>query len=172
MGLGGYTHGICDNMNEFSEEVNLSNNETKRITTGIDRLDEIISGGLPSNSITLVSGTPGSGKSILCFHYMWEGLNNGEKCLYLTSDERIESIIRQADELNFDFVETYIYSPRPNTKAAEFKKQVPKKVAEKRYCHLFVKSLFNEKEKKKKALKIYKEELKRWGQKIPNHYLN
>ena len=103
MRFGGKVHGIGDNMNEFSKEINLSNNETRRITTGIERLDEIISGGLPANSITLVSGTPGSGKSILCFHYMWEGLNNGERCLYLTSDERIESIIRQANELSFDF---------------------------------------------------------------------
>jgi len=62
-----------------------------------------LSGGLPGNSITLVSGTPGSGKTILCYQYLWEGLNNGESCLYLTSDERIENILKQARELGFDF---------------------------------------------------------------------
>ena len=103
MGFGGYTHGICDNMNEFSEGINVTNNESKRITTGLERLDEMLSGGYPANSITLVSGTPGSGKSIMCFHYLWEGLNNGERCLYLTSDERIDNILRQANELGFDF---------------------------------------------------------------------
>lgn len=74
-----------------------------RITTGIPRLDELISGGLPNNSITLVSGTPGSGKTIICYHYMQEGLNNGEKCLYLTSDERVKNILKQASELGFNF---------------------------------------------------------------------
>ena len=119
------THGMCDYMDEFNKDLNVTNDEFnrenfvsgnqcnnnynlvekkfKRITTGIEELDELISGGYPVNSITLVSGTPGSGKSIMCFHYMMEGLNKGEKCLYLTSDERIESIIKQANELGFNF---------------------------------------------------------------------
>lgn len=88
---------------EYNNKINANENKFKRITTGIDELDELISGGYPVNSITLVSGTPGSGKSIMCFHYMLEGLNKGEKCLYLTSDERIESIIKQANELGFNF---------------------------------------------------------------------
>ena len=89
--------------NEFNGGINVSENKYNRITTGIEELDELISGGFPANSITLVSGTPGSGKSIMCFHYMLEGLNKGEKCLYITSDERIESIIKQANELGFNF---------------------------------------------------------------------
>jgi len=67
-------------MDEFNEGINVTKSECPpRITTGIGRLDELLSGGLPANSITLVSGTPGSGKSIMCFHYLWEGLNNGER---------------------------------------------------------------------------------------------
>ena len=91
-------------MDEFSEGINVTKNErTHRVNTGVDKLDELLSGGLPGNSITLVSGSPGSGKTILCFQYLWEGLNNGENCLYLTSDERIENILKQARELGFDF---------------------------------------------------------------------
>ncbi|MGF3554306.1 MAG: RAD55 family ATPase [Thermoplasmatota archaeon] len=82
---------------------NFLNNSIARISTGINRLDELLSGGLPSNSITLVSGSPGSGKTILCYHYLWQGLNNGEKCLFITSDERIANIVKQAKELGFDF---------------------------------------------------------------------
>ena len=91
-------------MNEF--EQNFKNNENKwvkRINTGIENLDTILQGGLPSNSITLISGTPGSGKTILCFQFLWEGLKNNENCLYLTSDERIENIKKQAIELGYDF---------------------------------------------------------------------
>ena len=90
-------------MNEF-DNVSLTRNEnTNRVNSGINRLDELLSGGFPNNSITLVSGTPGSGKTIICYHYIDEGLKKGEKCLYLTSDERVESILRQAKEVGFDF---------------------------------------------------------------------
>jgi len=75
----------------------------KRIITGIDGLDELIMGGFPQGSITLVSGTPGTGKTIVCFQYIEAGLKNGEKCLYLTSDERISNLIYQAKELGFNF---------------------------------------------------------------------
>lgn len=91
-------------MNEFDEGgMSAVREYSDRINTGIERLDELLSGGLPQNSITLVSGTPGSGKTIMCFHYIAEGLKNGEKCLFLASDERIDSIINQARELGFDF---------------------------------------------------------------------
>jgi len=91
-------------MDEFGQDVKFSKNEhVNRINTGIGKLDELLSGGFPSNSVTLVSGTPGSGKTIMCFHYLLEGLKKGEKCLYLTSDERIENILKQANELGFGF---------------------------------------------------------------------
>ncbi|MCJ2534258.1 MAG: hypothetical protein LN364_03375 [Candidatus Thermoplasmatota archaeon] len=48
----------------------VKNERVNRITTGIERLDQILNGGLPNNSVTLVSGTPGSGKTIMCFHYL------------------------------------------------------------------------------------------------------
>ena len=90
-------------MDESNMEINMFKTGIERISTGISRLDELLDGGLPRNSVTLVSGTPGSGKTILCFHYIDAGLKNGEKCLFLTSDERTESIVAQAKELGFNF---------------------------------------------------------------------
>ena len=98
-------------MDEFNEGEHVkdefeqvpSRKATGRVQTGLTQLDELLSGGLPRSSITLVSGTPGSGKSILCFHYIMDGLKKGENCLYLTSDERIENIVKQASELGFNF---------------------------------------------------------------------
>jgi circadian clock protein KaiC len=75
----------------------------KRVKTGVPGLDTIIQGGLPKNSITLVSGPPGGGKSILCFQFLWEGVKNGEKCLFLTLDKKSEGLLAQAKELGFDF---------------------------------------------------------------------
>ena len=74
-----------------------------RIKTGVEGLDAILNGGLPKNSITLVSGPPGGGKSIFCFQFLNEGVKNGEKCLFLTLDKKVEGILLQARELGFDF---------------------------------------------------------------------
>lgn len=91
-------------MDEFNEGMTVNEERSSgRVTTGIEKLDWFLSGGLPRKSITLVSGTPGSGKTIMCYHYISEGLKHGEKCLYLTSDERVESILKQARQVGFDF---------------------------------------------------------------------
>ena len=42
----------------------------KRISTGIEGLDSLLLGGFPRGSVTLVSGTPGTGKTIVCFQYI------------------------------------------------------------------------------------------------------
>jgi circadian clock protein KaiC len=46
--------------------------DIQRVPTGVHNLDEIFKGGLPKGSVTVVSGPPGSGKTILtqqiCFH--------------------------------------------------------------------------------------------------------
>jgi KaiC/GvpD/RAD55 family RecA-like ATPase len=75
----------------------------ERIKTGVEGLDQFIEGGLPKKSITLVSGPPGGGKSIFCFQFLFEGVKNGEKCLFLTLDKKSEGLIQQAEELGFDF---------------------------------------------------------------------
>jgi len=75
----------------------------ERVKTGIEGLDNIIQGGLPKNSITLISGPPGSGKSILCFQFLYQGIKEKEKCLFLTLDKKVDGILAQARELGFDF---------------------------------------------------------------------
>ena len=90
-------------MDAFGSKIEVTKRGMDRIATGLPRLDELLNGGIPRNSITLISGTPGSCKTIMCFHYIDAGLKNGENCLFLTSDERIENILSQAYELGFDF---------------------------------------------------------------------
>jgi KaiC/GvpD/RAD55 family RecA-like ATPase len=79
----------------------------ERIKTGIIGLDNLIEGGFPKNSINLISGPPGGGKSIFCFQFLWTGVINDEKCLFLTLDKKTQGLIIQAKELGFDF-QTYI----------------------------------------------------------------
>lgn len=75
----------------------------ERINTGIKNLDELIQGGFPKGSITLVSGPPGSGKSIFCFQFLHEGIKNGERCLFLTLDKKVEGLLEQSRELGINF---------------------------------------------------------------------
>jgi circadian clock protein KaiC len=74
-----------------------------RVSTGVQGLDQIIQGGLPKNSTTLISGPPGGGKSIFCFQFLYEGVKKGEKCLFLTLDKKPEGLILQARQLGLDF---------------------------------------------------------------------
>ena len=75
----------------------------ERIKTGVYGLDDLISGGVPKSSITLVSGPPGSGKSIICCQFLYQGIVSGDKCLFLTLDKRVEGLLSQAKKLGLDF---------------------------------------------------------------------
>ncbi|DAC72163.1 MAG TPA: hypothetical protein DSN98_06660 [Thermoplasmata archaeon] len=77
--------------------------DDKRVRSGIEGFDVLLQGGYPQGSVTLVAGTPGTGKTIVCFQYLFEGIKNNEKCLFLTSDERIDNLINQANKFGFDF---------------------------------------------------------------------
>jgi len=90
-------------MNGITKFSSVSVEKMQRLKTGIEGLDKLIEGGLPKNSITLISGPPGSGKSIFCFHFLYEGVKNGEKCLFLTLDKQVEGVLIQAKNLGFDF---------------------------------------------------------------------
>lgn len=90
-------------MQNLGLDITTSSQKDQRVSTGIKGLDELLHGGVPRGSITLVSGTPGTGKTILCFQFINAGLQAGEKCLFLTSDERITNLLMQARELGFNF---------------------------------------------------------------------
>ena len=118
---------------------------SSRLHSGITRLDELLSGGFPDNSTILVSGTPGSGKTIMCYHYIQEGLKNDERCLYLTSDERVENILKQAGELGFNFNQ-YVDSGQLDffyldLESGDVYKQMEKKVKENNYNRVVLDSI-------------------------------
>ncbi|MDQ3026594.1 MAG: AAA family ATPase [Pseudomonadota bacterium] len=50
----------------------------KRISTGVERLDELLGGGLPRGYSLLVAGPSGSGKTILATEFLAEGVRRGE----------------------------------------------------------------------------------------------
>jgi KaiC/GvpD/RAD55 family RecA-like ATPase len=58
--------------------------------TGIPGLDDMIQGGIPEGRIILLSGGPGSGKTILSIQFLIEGIKQGEKCAYISLEEPLK----------------------------------------------------------------------------------
>lgn len=63
-----------------------------QLATGIEGLDDILSGGLPQDRLYLVQGDPGVGKTTLALQYLLQGLNQGEPVLYITLSETREEL--------------------------------------------------------------------------------
>lgn len=64
----------------------------KRIKTGIPGLDKLIEGGFLSNSVILVSGAAGAGKSIFGMQFLKAGAEKKEKVLYISTEENVTNI--------------------------------------------------------------------------------
>jgi len=71
--------------------------EKRRVSSGIHGLDEAIGGGFLDNSINLVVGGPGAGKSIFAMQFLVDGAMNGDNGVYITFEEKKESILKNLD---------------------------------------------------------------------------
>src|SRR5689334_7508893 len=63
-----------------------------RVRTGVEGLDDILCGGLPSHHVYLLTGEPGTGKTTLAMQYLLEGVRHGETCVYVTLSETAEEL--------------------------------------------------------------------------------
>ena len=61
-------------------------------TTGIQGLDDVLSGGLTPNRLYLLETVPGSGKTTLAVQFLMEGVRCGEPVLYVTLSESEEEL--------------------------------------------------------------------------------
>jgi circadian clock protein KaiC len=73
-----------------------------KVPTGIEGFDDLVDGGFPAKTNILLSGTPGTGKTIFGLQYLVNGANEGEKGLFVTLEESKEFLIKQAGLLNFN----------------------------------------------------------------------
>jgi circadian clock protein KaiC len=78
-----------------------------RVTSGIEGLDKLLFGGFPKGRAYLVSGEPGTGKTIFTLQFLLEGARNGEKGIFVTIDEKPEHIVADMISLGWD-VESYL----------------------------------------------------------------
>jgi circadian clock protein KaiC len=74
-----------------------------KIKTGIKGFDKLTNGGIPQNKLVLLSGSPGTGKTILALQYAYEGAKQfGEKSIFITFEETAQSIKSQAKQFGWD----------------------------------------------------------------------
>ncbi|PUA31070.1 MAG: KaiC domain-containing protein [Candidatus Terraquivivens tikiterensis] len=59
----------------------------ERVQTGIPGFDEVLHGGIPRRNVVLISGGPGTGKSILGQQFLYEGLKLGEPGVLVVLEE-------------------------------------------------------------------------------------
>ncbi|MER8753802.1 circadian clock protein KaiC [Mesorhizobium sp. M1050] len=76
---------------------------TKRVTSGISELDSMCSGGFFRDSITLVSGATGTGKTLLVTNFLAGGVVSGERALLVGYEESRGQLFRNARGWGVDF---------------------------------------------------------------------
>ena len=75
-----------------------------RVPSGVEILDAAMEGGFERNSVTLIAGSAGSGKSIFSAQFLYNGIiENGEVGLYVCFEEKKESFFRHMGRFGWDF---------------------------------------------------------------------
>jgi circadian clock protein KaiC len=100
--IGSFQHKLCSRRGNLVR-FQLVNN--KRVPTGIDGFDAVIEGGLLAGKSYLVTGAPGTGKSIFCMQFVLNGLLAGEKAVYVAVDEKPAEIIDEASSFGWNLQE-------------------------------------------------------------------
>ena len=73
-----------------------------RMSSGTPGLDAVMGGGIGCGEATMILGPPGVGKTILGLHFVTEGINRGEDCLYVTFQDTSEQLITMAKGFGWD----------------------------------------------------------------------
>ncbi|MBU2497250.1 MAG: AAA family ATPase [Nanoarchaeota archaeon] len=77
----------------------------KRITSGIPGFDKLIDGGFVNESVCLVVGGAGSGKTIFATQFLLEGLRQNEPGVFITFEEKKDRFYNEMKTLGWDLTE-------------------------------------------------------------------
>ncbi len=76
---------------------------TLRVPTGIKGFDQLIEGGFKKNSINLVAGGPGSGKTLFAIAFLYYGIiKYNDNALYITFEEKKEKLYDDVKTFGWD----------------------------------------------------------------------
>ena len=74
----------------------------ERVSSGIIGLDKHMEGGFVKNSVNLVSGATGTGKTIFGLQYIWDGLQKGENGVYISLEQEPEEVFADVKIFGWD----------------------------------------------------------------------
>ncbi len=81
-----------------------NSSDDKRVATGIRGFDELISGGFEKNSIVLLVGSAGTGKTLFSMQFLFEGVKQfGEPGVFISFEEERDSLYKHALQFGWDF---------------------------------------------------------------------
>src|SRR3954468_12402293 len=73
-----------------------------RVSTGNPETDRILEGGFPANSINILMGEPGTGKTLFAEQLLFANADGDRPCLYLTTlSEPLSKVVTYLQ--NFEF---------------------------------------------------------------------
>jgi circadian clock protein KaiC len=143
------------------------------VSTGIEELDNMLDGGIPSGRSVLVSGSSGTGKTTLGMHFIYNGIKKYEEPgLFITLEQDKSKIVEDMKSVGMDLnslgskfnivggqvADVLYYKNKTKAKIDDFIKEVDeiiKKTGAKRVVidsvNLLL-MLFNTEEEKRKAL--------------------
>lgn len=76
---------------------------SKRVKTGIKGFDKLVEGGLPEGFTILISGTPGTGKTLFALEYLHNGATESkEKSMFVTLEQNLDDVRSQAKRIGLD----------------------------------------------------------------------
>jgi circadian clock protein KaiC len=97
----------------FSRTLGLKARKTtaadSRLSSGIPELDEMMGGGIPEGDSLLVTGSSGTGKSLLATQFIAEGIRRNEPGIVAVFEERPEEYIFRAGSFGLD-LETAVHN--------------------------------------------------------------
>jgi circadian clock protein KaiC len=73
---------------------------TERVSSGVERLDTMLSGGYYRAASILITGVPGTAKSTLAGSFIAAACQRGERAVYVGFDENCEEMVRNLASVN------------------------------------------------------------------------
>lgn len=78
----------------------------ERVKSGVPGLDELMDGGIPKGNLVILSGDPGSGKTVFCWQFLYAGATKyKEPGIYVSLEETEDAVMTGALEFGMDFTE-------------------------------------------------------------------
>ena len=102
---GGYAGGVGGGAKKINQ---VESTEAEKRLTGIGELDRVLSGGVTTGSVNIISGDPGAGKTTLLSDLVAR-MSNHQPSLYCTAEESLSQFKNRVQRLNLAYNPDNLY---------------------------------------------------------------